>query len=628
MAKKTFLCFLLSLFYCFTAFSIDRDSTNKAISVFVLSINDNFDIDSSNIDTSFIKLHYLNPVLPNDHFFSYCSRSGMPAISNNVVDRIESNSLFFPLNSYQVYLQDDNNMVFYDGEIPFSTATYKIAGGTRSKQEFVEGFVTRKISKNSNIFLNYRLFSNKAEYDFQRANNHSLQLAYNKKTKNYFSYLQLYLNIFNHSENGGINSDSLINYKSNNFYGVSTNLIDAYTKLNKWGFQAVQKLFLFMDSSSAKSALTYNIGIDINKRVYDEGQVNKSIYNNYYSKTGSTFDSLSLSKIKNKIQLSLFNLNNSLPKLKFSLINNYYKSYHGPNIDTIFFNNLENKSKQIHSETLLNTSLYYDFAKMKFQVSYDYYFQGYSKGDNILNASTKFYFPFLGKSSLSVDAAIENKTPSFMMSNIFTNHFIWNLNLNKINSNSLKGKLYLDLIKTSVKFNYYLIKNFVYFNWQGIQQVDNRISILVFDVENLIKTQKLLITNHIVYQDFNNNFIQLPKLMIYNSIEFFHTFKFSTGGKLYSKLGFDFNYQSSFKPNTYIPSLGSFVISNPTDNSIKNTGDYVIMDVHLTFNVKNVGFYFKYSHFNSWFNSRYFLVSKYPILPAVFSYGIKWLFYD
>ena len=95
-------------------------------------------------------------------------------------------------------------------------------------------------------------------------------------------------------------------------------------------------------------------------------------------------------------------------------------------------------------------------------------------------------------------------------------------------------------------------------------------------------------------------------------------------------MGCDFTYVSSYKPDAYMPATGVFYLQQTSNKStIVETGSYPQIDLHLTLKVKTVSFFFKYTHANAGYSGhRQFTALHYPMLPAVFSYGINWLFYD
>jgi hypothetical protein len=217
-----------------------------------------------------------------------------------------------------------------------------------------------------------------------------------------------------------------------------------------------------------------------------------------------------------------------------------------------------------------------------------------------------------------------------MLSSIFLNHYLWNKgdSLNKEFVQHLGGEIFLNPLQLTIGTNYYLVKNYVYFKGNEIEQSSKWQQIIAFNLVQHFRWRGFTLSSKIGYQLFDENYFHLPHLTLFETAAFDHTFVFSTGGRLYTRLGIDFKYYSRYFPDTYLPPLGVFTLSDINDSSITPAGNYPIFNVHLTFKVKNVSFYIKYGHLNAWWNTRSFSAAHYPLLPATLSYGINWNFYD
>ncbi|MCX7985908.1 MAG: putative porin [Bacteroidales bacterium] len=614
--------------------SIKKDSIFRILK---FNLSESLRKDSIPFDSTLNKITFLNPYMPDDYLYTYCTRSGNPFISNLITDRISDKYTFYPLGSFGQLVQNIYNSNYYFiSNAPFTSITYKFQGVVQSKDEMVDVLFTRRVSKSSHIGFTYRLFSNKAETDFQRANDHSFYLYWVTTKKSYFQITQFYYNTFEYNETGGIAADSLINYSSSDFYGTEVRLNNATSKLLHWGAHTTQQWLLNKtlgprnDSSELKNAsVAYMFSIESNKKLYKEANSNPSFYKNYFSKNGSLTDSLTLWQATNKIQINAPNFSKYLPDLRASLSYTFYESFHGKNIDTLVFA-LPSKSWQNYSQLWIQGEAGYQFSKFIANVNWKSCILGYGWGDQELKGVIHFKGSSDSSSYFLLRAASSAQTPSFMLKSVFLNHYLWNKgdSLKRQFNQQIGGEVYFRPMRIKLGLDYHLFNHYLYFDQNGINQISEWLQAIQLSGENLLNFYGFSLKSKFWIQFFDEKYFQLPKWGIFQTAAYTHTFIFSTGGRLNTRFGVDFKYYSSYLPDTYLPPLGVFALSDPNDNSISYAGNYPIFNVHLTFKVKNVSFYIKYGHFNAWWNRRTFVAAHYPMLPSTISYGINWMFYD
>jgi hypothetical protein len=631
-------CILLNSLLVLSNEPLKKDSIIYPIRI--INFDNSFRTDTTAIDTNISKLHILNLNIFNDISYTYLTRSGYPVISNNIKTRLGLNDYFFPANYLYPYIQDEKATIFYSTKRFYSSLTYKFAGAINNKEEFLQVIHTRGLSDHTNIGLHYNLFSNNSKNDLQQTNDHSLNVFFRNSGKKYLSYYQLYYNSFSFSETGGVSADSLIEYNSD-IINSKVNLKNTSSKFIRFGFNSnhelkINQLFnniidTVNDVEKDYGSIIYKISLETNKKSYYEKDSNVSFYNkHYYSKNDLLNDSIILDKLTNKILLNSPQLIKYLPNLRLSATNVIYNSFHGRVTDTVYFNNAVNKQWQSYDQTWITTDVSQKIGKFWLNFVWDTYILGYGLGDQSLRAIARLYADSAKTMSLEIIAGSDFRKPSFLLNSIYSNHYIWNKgdSLNRVKKQELSGLLSLNNLNTSVSASYYIYSDMVYFTSSGVSQTHENLHIFNLTAKNKVYFWKFSTENVFTYQEFNEKYFHLPKVIFYNSTEFQHTFKFSTGGRLYSKLGVDFKYQTKYKPDTYIPALGVFALSNESDNLIYWAGNYPVVDVHLSFKVKNVSFYIKYSHLNSFYSVRAFNAAHYYMLPATLSYGINWLFYD
>jgi hypothetical protein len=655
--------FLLYSFVAFAETPVKKDSI--PFSIKKISLDGNFKADSSLLDSSILDLHILNPVLRNEYSYTFLSKLGYPLESNNLASRIKYQDIFFPGISFYPLVKDIRDNSFYETNGQYTSLTYKSAGFVKSNQEQYLGvFHTQNLSKSVNIGIDYDLYSCFSKDNQQQATDHSLELFYRYSGLNYFNYSKFYFNSFEVSETGGIVSDTLVNYKTGTYDALLTELDNskAVSKYKKLGFNSIneikiRKLFVNEEDTTERAnrdygSVYYNLNLETNKRIYTD-LLDTSYYKNFYKSVGNTNDSIVLSKISNRILLNSPEMFKYLPNLRFSLNNDlYFYKY-----DSIRKSNIQNySSPYFNSEITASTdntkrifspvTSYYSTSFTaninqkfnKFWLGFDWtsYFLGYNLGDQNLHLVTKMFVDSAKKYSLTLKFTSDIQTPSFLYNNYFSNHNKWDTKLNiKETKTVFSGIISMGKPQISLTADYILLNNFIYFNSNLVPvQFPDAINILAFGINSTNYLWKIYSKNCITYQLFDeNSIINAPSIIYYNSTNFHHTFHFFTGGSVYFKFGVDLYYTSKYSPDAYSPSLGVFYTPRYPQNTnlnIGETGDHLKVDLHLTFKVKTLSFFLKYSHVNAAYSNtlRQFDAQHYPSQPAVFSYGLYWLFYD
>jgi len=604
------------------------------------------------IDSSIDKLHILNPAFKNEHSAVYLVRLGYPIESNDLIKQVQNNDLFIHANIFTPYIQDSKENFFYDTRRQFSSLTYKNEGAQSNNEEYLQVLHTQNLSKKTNIGFFYNLYSAYSKYNIQEASDHALDVFFRHSGDNYLTYNLFYFNSFKIQENGGIISDTLINYKTGTYDGLAVNLPEASSKFKRIGLNSIHEfklngLFAKDDDTTGLpekdyGSVFYDLNLETNKRTYTDNITPPPLfYKNFYNRTLTSNDSIVLNKISNKILLNSPNLSKYLPNLRLSINNDLYYINSGDTMlqvnkqskkDTFLLN--ENK-KQSYSSTSTTLDISQKFRQIWWNFIWDSYFLGYFSGDLSLRLTANMFIDKAKSIELTLKASQETRTPSFFYKNYFSNHFIWtNNNFDKENIQSFSATASTKRPYFKLSVNYISVFHYVYFNTDSIPKQDNStMYIYSFRFDNNIDIWKFNFENSILYQTNSSSNIQAPNLIFYNSTTFQSTIHFFTGGKLYFRLGFDVYYETTYKPDAYNPNVGAFYLQNK-----EKGGNYPQVDLHLTIKIKTVSFFFKYAHANAAFtynnaNTGYsgysnFNAYHYPMLPAVFSLGINWLFYD
>ena len=324
------------------------------------------------------------------------------------------------------------------------------------------------------------------------------------------------------------------------------------------------------------------------------------------------------------------NLSRYLPNLRLSLTNELLYSTNSIPEDTIIFKKgdtlLNQKANYFYQNTYFTTDVSQKFQNVLWDFDWRMYLLGYEAGDHSIAITANLFADSAQTIGLTLKASEEAITPSFYYNNYFSNHFIWFNSFTRVQKQVLSAVASMKNPEISASADYIALDNYVHFNSNAKPTQDiNNIYIMAYSLKSRFEFWKFGTENDVIWQLAKTDSIHVPPLIFYNSTDFQNVFHFFTGGKLYSKIGFDLYYHNSYYQDAYMPATGIFYLQSkiPSGNNLQ-------VDFHITMKIKSVSFYIKYSHANAgYFNDiRQFTAEHYPMLPATISYGINWLFYD
>jgi hypothetical protein len=608
-----------------------------------IAFDNSFRTDTFPVDTSIFKIHSMDPTFLKGYSYTYLSRFGYPLESNVGTERLEYRDVFLPANSFLPYIQDSRYNFFFNTNKPFTSLTYKTSGNSQDKEDFLQVLHTQNPGKKVNFGVLYNNYSCFSRYDIQKSSDHVASFFFRYTGTYYNNYSLFYLNSFTIQENGGIKADSSLDYVNGTVTGMDVNLQKATSVFKRIGFNSLNELKFSCfasendDSTSERKkdygSLVYNFNYEKNKRQYTD-QNTDFYYGNYHNGTDYSSDSVVINKLSNKVLLNSPDLSKYLPNLRLALTHDVYFQEFSTPADTFFYNrstitHISNKTN--FSSTWWTVDISQKFRQFWWHFIWDSYFLGYGIGDQSIKSTIKMFADKKQSIALTMRGTWDLKTPSYFYDSYYSNHYIWFTKFNREKRQLLSVIASVKKPEVYLAFDYITLFDYIFLNKEAYpeQQTNSPIHLFSLSAFSRIDLWKFIFENRIVYQQSSTNLIHIPSLIFYNSTNFQHVIHFFTGGRLYTKLGFDIYYQTAFYPDAYNPSAGLFYVQNEKDVKSRKIGNYPIVDVHLTFKIKNVSFFFKYFHANAGLNGpREFTAFHYPLQPTIFSYGINWLFYD
>src|SRR5690606_3421799 len=225
----------------------------------------------------------------------------------------------------------------------------------------------------------------------------------------------------------------------------------------------------------------------------------------------------------------------------------------------------------------------------------------------LFNGERVFLGPYDGDITLSADARLfisdqigevrlgalyQRKRPEFMFEHYYSSYHRWQHDYEKVNLSQLSFSYYNEKLKLGLSGEYSLISNYTFFrgkdNYIVPYQFTGEMDVLRVTLDkDLNFFRNMVFSGHLVYQKTNYRHILLtPEAYAYGSLYY--------RNKLFNvldfQLGFDVRYFTEVNAYSYAPELGRFYV----DENARVIGNYPIVDLFLTADLKRTRFLLKY----------------------------------
>jgi hypothetical protein len=658
------LVLAMAVFFCIPALIYAQIDTNTV--VYSWKLDDHFASRIRvDVDTLLDNYHNQNPVYRYFTSVSTLGNYSQPAFSNVFAERSHDQE-YLLINPFYPFMQLYTGTRFFNTRTPFSRISYFRGGSNQNREEIFDAFHSQNLTKALNVGFHFNTTGTMGQYRFQKVKNNSFGVFSSYAGSLYSYHLSFSLNKIVADENGGITNDSLVTDTTFSFtkdiptlFGGIDNppqhVPDVYSEVRNLNLLAVQEIAFRMKRAKSDSVntrknrrifypkLLYILYLDRNIRLFRDNDpsvgLNAGLYPAVLFDDTRTADSLAVWKMGNsaRLQFQGRKSNHYFVDYGYDLMQYAIEVPAAGPVDTLqehWFISEEIRLPGVsYTNRLYNSHVSTGFNKvfanhLELDLFGQYYLTGYRSTDFYLSGDLKLFAGKPGKeSSLLIRAVSELKTPDFLYTHYASNNFLWTFNFDKTSFNNLSIKLTILSKKFDIQGDYYLIRNFVYFNEDASpEQYPGGLSILSLTASKRFDFWKISSTSKMAYQKTNNEkILGLPEIAFYNSTYLKHLFNFrSTGGKLLTMIGFDLFYNTKYYADAYMPSLTTFY-----RQSEKQLGNYPYFDVFLNVQLKRLRFYIKYEHVNSgWIDKNYFSVLHYPRNERNLKFGLSWTFYD
>lgn len=233
----------------------------------------------------------------------------------------------------------------------------------------------------------------------------------------------------------------------------------------------------------------------------------------------------------------------------------------------------------------------------------------------------------LGKDTilLQAKASVSNTLPSFYMRHYHSNHYAWDMDLDKEFRTRIEGELDIERWGTNLRAGVENVKNYTYFG-SGIHplQAEGNIQILSACLRQNFRLGIFHLDNEVIWQKSSNEaVIPLPQLSLYHN---FYLLTKVAKKVLTVQLGADVRYFSKYKAPAYAPAIQQFHLQG--EDAVE-VGGYPFVNVYANLHLKRTRIFVMMYHVNQGMSKReYFMVPHYPINPRLLKIGVSWNFYD
>lgn len=584
-------------------------------------------------DSSFLNFHIFDPIRLQE--FDYVSTGNLGGAHQAIVYQPLLHKGFNAgFNSYDLYKFKTSDIRYYQVEKAYSDVA--VSQGNSQEALMTKVKFSKNIAPLINLALDYQLINNEGIYTNQKSRNNSFVLNtwYHSPSDKYKAFLSYNTSKIRQKENGGVDfTDTLNLRKSLVAVGRPINTSTAqseyyqreltYSHYYELGSNAVDSTD-YQPVRNRKYTLFHQLNLRKNtNRFFDDSSDSDNTYYGIFQQSGEGINqNIAYKEYENTFSIRTYQQNKSQATawgkpeknrttkdlLEVGLTHTFTALDQSP-IDSNFQNVFifGNAAYTPSSKLKINT---YAHLGILGQIG-DYYL----KGDALVA------LPKIGALKLGLIA--QNYTPNLLQQQLYvSDSLVWKNDFSNTFENSFSASYTLPFLNLTLKGQYHLISNYIYYNELAQpQQATNEVSILQLSLSNHLRWKGFLLENNIYLQNSNQAIIPLPT---YYSIH-----RLSYQGKIFKKVmdfqaGAQVRINTPYFTNNFQPVTAQFFIQNQSQRAFYPTVDAFInikiQDFRFFINVQNI-----YDYFTPAFD---YPIYSYPAFDSGVRFGFRWKFLD
>lgn len=598
------------------------------------------------IDTTFNDWNTEYPFFHEDVNATYLGVIGSASQNFNWFKRREFDIAPF-YAPYLTYTYTPETMPFYNTKTPHTVLAYwgTLFSYTNKEESSMKFMHTQNITPKLNAQIEYHMYGGKGLLTNEETNNRTFTLTGNYLGERYVANGGFISNTIKRNENGGVlNStevlDTILDAKTiainlqeasnrivkrsffiNHSYGIPIRFKKDRDSLGRDSLDAGEGTMAYFGHYGEYSRYSkfYSDNIGLN-----ETESRAFYHDTFYINPITSADSMRVADLTNRLFFRL-------QPWSSEAIVSYIEGGAG-------YQMLTHYSFRPQSFVMANSNIRHNNAyvyasasgKLKKYFSWEgfgkYTFLGYNQNDFEINAQATFsFYPFKDKNQgidLTARFVSTLKRPDYYSNNLYSNHYKWTNDFDKISKTKIEGELNIPKWKMSAYFGYALVNNNIYYDTLGIiRQTPELVNVLSAYLQKDFKIWKFHLDNQILFQiSSDQESIPLPML----ALRLRYYFQFDVVKDVMKvQLGADGTFTTAYYAPAYSPATGQF-----HNQRYEKIGNCPYIDVFANFQWKTASIFLKFTNANQgWPSSDYFSAYHYIKPKRAFKVGIFWPFF-
>ena len=581
-------------------------------------------IKPSELDTNLVFFHIYQPFDLLSVSNNFTGNNGGAYESNDFFNR-SFNSDFSLARSFDAYWITPSQIKYFNTSTPYSLLDYTQSSSSKNETRF-NAFHSQNVNKKFNFEFIYDQTRSQGQYSKQENKFHNIGIGTSYISDQFISHSNVIFNRLQDQENGGIVPGQSLNgvAKTEDFI---VQMDDAANKLQNNNFYTSNEYRLgkTVEADSAdfivqafipRIGFIHELEYSGNKRKFTKTKAKSGFFKNTYNDTISTNDSVKYTRLTNIFQIKIYEASDR--KYTFGK-----RAYIGHDILSYGFST-GNYYPAKQSNTFVGGGIFRNEGKFwQWDVDGRIYLTGYRTGQTevkgYINKPLK-----IGRdtTSLRIEGSVKSLVPDYFDQYYYSNYFEWTNNFNHINEVRLGATIHSQQYNTTIGANYALIGNYIYNNEEALPaQASSELMVLsAYLNKDFVSKHWFVRTQLLVQKASNQEIIHLPTGAGFISMNY----RTLWSKVMYTQLGIDTRYNTSFYADAYQPGTSRFYLQN-----IQKIGNYPYIDLHANLKLKRTMFYFKIMNAVSGLaGDNYYAAPDYPYYRRTYRIGIAWSFYD
>ena len=580
----------------------------------------------SELDTTLSFFHVYHPFEQRSISNTFTGNNGGAYQTNDFLKRTFNSDFYFS-RSFDAYWLTPSQIQYFNTTTPYTVLDYTQSENRSSKNETRFNVIhSQNVNQKLNFEFIYNQTRSQGQYPEQENKFHNIGIVTSYNSNAFISHSNIIFNRLQGQENGGIEAgqslsgveitedftvrmdDAVNNIQNNNFYTSNEYRLGKTVEADSAEY--------IVEAFIPRVGFIHELEYSGNKRKFTKENARSGFFENTYLDTISTSDSLKYTRLTNIFQIKIY----EAPDRKYTFGK---RAYIGNDQLWYNFSAPDKYYPEKQSNTFVGGGFFRNEGKFwQWEADGRIYLTGYRAGQTELTGYVNKPLRIRkDTTSLRIEGSLKSLVPDYFDQYYYSNHFEWQNDFDNINEMTIKASIHSQEFRTTVGAGYSLIGNYIYNNEEALPTQGSELLILSaylnkdFDSKHwLVRTQLL------VQKGSNESYIHLPTFAGFVSMNY----RTVISKVLYTQLGVDTRYNTSFYADAYEPGTSRFYLQNK-----QKIGNYPYIDLHVNMKLKRTRFFFKLMNSASGLiGDNFYAAPDYPYYRRTYRIGVAWSFYD